>query len=212
MYMGIQEEVDQTGADFFETPTIEVPASPPEAHRVTVTGVALKRIESRENWPVIEISVVSLDVPTKEDRLGVFVPKGFESGVALGSKFDPTSLPEEKGNYFTEEQTMFARSVANGDKTSVLQKLVFNADSVARGAGRDPVELGLNRKPATLDEYTENIAKMLLGVEAIGLFREKGGEDPAFKHALQIKEIVPANTAEVNPKKIKKYQKAWESN
>src|SRR5271169_1279832 len=98
------EVVDQSGEDFFSTPELEVPPSPPEAHRAVINAVTLKRIESRENWPVIEISLTSRDVPTLQDKLGVFVPKGYEDGVAAGSGFNPKTLPEVKGNFFTQEQ------------------------------------------------------------------------------------------------------------
>lgn len=206
---GLVEEQQETGAaDFFDTPELEVPAKPPEAHRATITAVSLKRVESRDDWPVIEIALVSRDVPTLDDKLGVFVPKGYAESISNGAKFDPKQLREEKGNYWTEERTMFARNVANSEKTAVLQKLVFNPDSVARKAGRDPVQLGLAR-PHTLDEYVENINKMLSGVECIMLLRERGGDDSAFKHQLRVRELLSPEEFDVNPKRFKKYRLAW---
>lgn len=210
----MDEQQTGTGADdFFATPEIEVPPSPPEAHRAVITSVTLKRIESRESWPVIEIGLQSRDVPTLEDKIGIFLPKTFVDGggIALGSKFDPSSLPEVKGGFFAEEHTMYARSIANGDKSAKLQKYVFNGDSLARKAGRDPVELGLVRNPQTAEDYVGNIAKMLTGVEVIMLRKERGGDDPAFKHQLQASDIIDADTAEVNPKRLKKFVLAWES-
>lgn len=212
----VTEEVDQVVGgddDVFATPEIVVPASPPEAHNASVSSVTLKRIDSRDNWPVLEIGLVSRDLPTLEDRISVFLPKTWADGggIALGSKFDPSGLPEDKANgYFAQEQTMFQRGVANGDKSATLQQLVFNPDSVARSAGRTAAEVGWVPNPKTVDEYVENLGKMLIGVDCIMVRREKGGDDPAFKHALQASRLVPFNHYEQNPKFFKKLKLAWE--
>lgn len=207
----MEDEMVQSQEDVFATPVIEVPPSQPDAHRAVINGVILKHIDSRENWPVIEIELTSIDVPTIQDKIAVFVPKGFEEHVDQGTKFDTKTLPQVKGSFWTEEQTMFARNIANGDNAAVLQTLVFNQDSVARRSGRDPIELGL-KKPTNLEEYTENISKMLIGLECIVTRRERGGDDPAFKHQLQMKRIFAADEYERNPKFFRKYVLAWDSN
>lgn len=201
------DDLTDTNDNFFDTPELAVPASEPQAHRAVITSVTLKTISTHDDWPVIEIGVTSRDVPTFEDRLGIFIPADFD--VALGSKFDPSTLPEGDG-FWAQQQTMFRRNVANSEKTALLQQLVFNKDSVAQRAGRDPRELGINPRPATLEEYTDNLNKMLQGVEVIIKLRERGGDDPAFKHQLQVKAIVSADDYELNPKAYKKYQLAWE--
>lgn len=204
------EEMTETEANesFFETPIIEVPPSVPQAHRAVITAVNLKTIATRDDAPVIEVAIVSRDIATLEDKIGIFIPKAYAENIALGSKFDVSSL-SEGADFWSQMQTMFRRNVANSDKTATLQKLVFNPDSVARKAERDPVELGLNPRPKTLEEYVENISKMLVGVECIVKFRERGGDDPAFQHQLQAKEILPATDYETNSKAYKKYQIAW---
>jgi hypothetical protein len=209
----IEETVDTVETnDFFDTPQLEVAATEPEAHRAVITAVTLNKISSREDWPVIEINLTSRDVPTLEQRYSIFLPKAFDdTAVAAGRKFDPKSLPEDaNGDFWSKQQTMFTRNVANSDSTAALQKLVFNTDSVARHAGKDPVQEGLVR-PTTVEEYASNISKMLTGVECIMLLRERGGDDPAFKHQLQVKDILSADEAENNPKRLKKYTLKWEN-
>jgi len=203
-----QVEIDN---DFFATPSLEVVATPPEAHRAVITSVTLNRISSREDWPVIEINLTSRDVPTLEQRYSVFLPKAFDdAAVAAGKKFDPKTLPElANGDFWSKQQTMFTRNVANSDATAALQKLVFNSDSVSRHAGKDPVAEGLVRA-TTVEEYVGNIAKMLNGVECIMLLRERGGDDPAFKHQLQVKDILASDEFERNPKRFAKYVVKWE--
>lgn len=198
----------ETGADFFETPVIAVPRTPPDAHRVVVTSVTSKHLNNDKQTAVISINVTSRDVPTLETSLDIFLPKVFEEGIALGSKFGVSTMPEEEGN---KQQTSYRMGIANSDKTATLQRLVFNPDSVARGAGRDPVALELKRNPQSLDEYTENLNKMLEGVEAIMLRRERGGDDVAFAHSLQVRDLLPADEFERNPKRFKKYVCAWDS-
>lgn len=202
-----EEAMQETGADdVFDTPAISVPASAPDAHRAVVTGVTLKRLNNEKETAVISIALTSRDVPTLEQTLDIFVPKGYETGISEGAAFDPNTLPEEEGN---KQQTSFRMGFANSEKTASLQRFVFNPDSIARKAGRDPRELGLTRA-TTLEGYVDNISKMLTGVEVIFLRRERGGDDPAFKHQLQVRDLVPADEYENNPKRFKRYQLAWE--
>lgn len=212
------EDVQVAGEDFFSTPEIEVPSSPPDAHRATVTSVTLKLIESRENWPVVEIGLLSRDLPTLEDKIAVFIPKDFnDKAVALGKKFNPSTLPQatpsgqKSANFWGDQQTMFQRNIANGDKSASLQQFVYNPDSVARKAGKDPVAEGLV-KPTTLEQYVENLAKMLVGVECIMTRKERGGDDPAFKHQMQAQRLYPSDYYETNPKAFRKLVLAWENN
>ena len=202
-----EENVLTQEDSFFETPEIQVPRTPPDAHRAKITGVTLARLNNDKQTAVIEIGVVSQDVPTLEDKLSIFVPKGYEEGVSQGSRFDPTSLPEEEGN---KQQSSYRYGFSNSDKTATMQLLVTNADSVARRAGRNPIELELKRNPATLEEYVENIGKMLTGLDVIMIRREKGGDDAAFAHRLVVKDILAADEYERNPKRFKRYVLAWD--
>lgn len=206
--MAIEEVVDQTGAeDVFDTPELEVPKTPPDAHRATITAVTGRHLTNDKQTAIISIALTSRDVPTLETSMDIFVPKGFEENIALGSKFELASLPEEEGN---KQQTSYRLGIANSDKTATLQKLVFNTDSVARKAGRNPIELGLT-KATDFDSYVENIAKMLTGVEVLFVRRERGGDDPAFSHQLQVRDVFAADEYENNPKRFKKYVLAWEN-
>lgn len=200
------EEVETASDDFFSTPVIEVPKTQPDAHRAIINSVTLRKLNNDKQTAIISIALTSKDIPTLDQSYDIFIPKGFEEGVGLGSKFDPSTLPEEPGN---KQQTSFRMGIANSDKTANLQKLVFNPDSVARKAGRDPRELGLNPKPKDMFEYTDNISKMLTGLEVIFVRRERGGDDPAFAHQLQIRDLMSADEYELNPKRFKNYQLAW---
>jgi hypothetical protein len=73
------------------------------------------------------------------------------------------------------------------------------------------MELGVPRSVATVDEYVEKVlGPMATGVECIFLRRERGGDDPAFSHQLQVRKVVSADAAETTPKLFNKYVKAWE--
>jgi hypothetical protein len=203
----VEQENEMTDS-FFETPEISVPASSPDAHRAVITSVTTRHLNNDKQTAIISIGLTSRDVPTLETALDIFVPKGYEENIALGSKFDASTLPEQEGD---KQQTSFRLGIANSEKTAALQRYVFNTNSIARRAGRDPIELGLNPRAKTLDEYVDNINKMLQGVEVIFLRRERGGDDPAFKHQLNVRDIVSSDEFETNPKRFKKYVLAWES-
>lgn len=204
----MKEVEEVTGEDFFSTPEIAVPATPPDAHRAVVTSVTSKHLNNDKQTLVISVNLTSRDVPTIETSLDIFVPKMYEENIALGAKFDPSTLPAEQGN---NQAFSYKLGIANSERTAALQRYVFNPDSIARKAGRDPIDLGLIRNPQTVDEYVGNLNKMLEGVECIMLRRERGGDDPAFAHQLQVRDLVPADEAETNPKRFKKYVKAWEN-
>ncbi len=210
--------IDQTEQQFegsddvFETPVIEVPATPPEVHRGTVTNVTLRRLNNEKQTSIISIGLVSRDVPTLEKSLDIFVPKLWEESIGDLSQFKASDLPSEKGN---NQKFSYQSSIANSDCTARLQRYVFNReatktnskgkefqvkDSVARAAGRNPIELGL--KAATdLETYTENVNKMLQG---------RGGDDPAFSHQLNVQDLFSSDEYELNPKKFRNYAPAWE--
>lgn len=198
-----EQVIEQTGEDFFQTPEIQVPAAPPDAHRAVITSVTSKHLNNDKQTAVISVNLTSRDVPTLETSLDIFVPKVYEENIGLGAKFDPSSLPEEEGN---KQQTSFRMGIANSEKTATMQKLY----AIAKEAGRDPGELGCKRNPSNLDEYVDNYNKLLQGVEVVMLRRERGGDDPAFKHQLNVRDIVSSSEPETNPKRFKKYQKAWE--
>ena len=218
-----EQEVEmnnELNEDVFDTPTIEVPATEPEVHRGVVTGVSVRRLNNEKQTAILSIGLVSKDVPTLEKSLDIFIPKGYEEGIG-DSSFDVSSLPEEQGN---KQQTSYRMGIANSEKTAALQRYVFNragtyqnskgkdvlvADSIARKAGRNPIELGL-KKATTLDELAENVGKMLQGVDVLFTLKERGVDDPAFSHQLNVKDIFSADEYELNPKKFKSFRPAWE--
>lgn len=197
------EQDQQQGADIFDTPEIKVPPSPPDAHRAQVTSVTSKHLNNDKQTGVVSVNLTSRDVATLETSLDIFIPRGFEESLGSGVPFDPRALPEEDGN---KQQTSYRLGIANSDKTATVQKLVI----LAKRAGKDPAALGLS-KPTSLEEYSSNLNAMLQGLEVIMLRRERGGDDPAFAHQLQVRDITAADEAENNPKRFKKYKKAWES-
>ena len=198
------DEVEVTGTDdFFDTPAIEVPKTPPDAHRATITAVTLKRLNNDKETAVIVVSLVSRDVPTLETSLDVFVPKVWVENIGLGGAFDAATLPEEEGN---KQQTSYRMGIGNSERTATMQRLY----KIARDAGKDPIELGLDRKPQSLEAYVENYNKLLQGIDVIFLRRERGGDDPAFSHQLQVRDVLSATEAETNPKRFRKYQCAWQ--
>ena len=87
------EMVEQQQDDFFQTPELVVPASAPDAHRAVVTSVTSKVLNNDKQTCVISINLRSLDLPTLETSLDIFVPKGYEEGIALGAAFNPSELP-----------------------------------------------------------------------------------------------------------------------
>ena len=207
-------EAEATGeSDFFSAPPLEVPPAVPEAHRALITGVEGKVIN--DSWVKVQINLVSQNVPTVEKSLEVLMPKAYADSIGSSSKFNPSTLP-------SNAQTSYRIGTANRDHTATLQTLVFNQagsvvnsagkqvivkDSVARAAGRSFA--GISR-PTSFEDYVTAINTMLQGLEVIMLLRERGGNDPAFSHQLNVKEIVSADAYDVNPKKFRGYQLAWE--
>jgi hypothetical protein len=188
--------------DFFSTPELVVPPSPPEAHRARITSVTTTTLNNEKQSTKISINLVSLDVPTVERSLDIWIPKAYKE--VIGSKtFDPSTLSAEQGN---NQQASYRMGFANSDKKATLQQLVFNPDSVAREAGRDPREVGVKTvTPGDLDTYVENLNKMLEGVEVSVIMSERGGEPP-YNHSMEIKQILPLSAIETQPKRFLKYR------
>ncbi len=215
------EDVQQVmSEDVFDTPVIEVPATPPEVHRGTVTAVTLRRLNNEKQTSIISIGLVSRDVPTLEKSLDIFVPKLWEESIADLSGFKASELPSEKGN---NQKFSYQSSIANSDRTARLQRYVFNRestatnskgkeftiqDSIARKAGRNPIELGLTAA-TDLETYTENVNKMLQGLDVLFTMKERGGDDPAFSHQLNVQDIFSPDEYDTNPKKFRNYAPAW---
>lgn len=191
-----------TGEDFFSTPELVVPPSPPEAHRAVITSVTATTLNNEKQSTKISINLTSRDVPTVERSLDIWIPKAYKE--VIGSPtFDPTTLAAEPGN---NQQASYRMGFANSDKKATLQQLVFNPDSVARQAGRDPREVGVKTvKPGDLATYVENLNKMLQNVDVVVVMAERGGEPP-YNHTMEIKSILSIDTIETNPKRLLKYR------
>lgn len=197
---GYETAAVETGADdfFSSTPELIVPPSPPEAHRAVISSVTTTTLNNEKQSTKISINVVSRDVPTVERSLDIWVPKPYLE--VIGSKtFDPLVLPSNL-------QTSYRMSFANSDKKALLQTLVFNPDSIARSAGRDPQELGVKTvKPGDLATYVENLNKLLAGLEVAIVMSERGGEPP-YNHSMEIRTILPIEAIETQPKRFLKYR------
>ncbi len=193
--------------DIFYLPPLDAPKSDPDAHRAVITGVTFGRVNNEKQTGMIEIGLVSRDVPTLDQKLTVWVGKALEPAV-LG-QVDPKTLPEN-------QQTSYRISFSDKSGRALMQRLVFGADSIAIKAGRNAKELGLKRA-TTIEEYASNLNEMLQGVEVIMLRDERGGLNPAFEHTLEPKNIVPPDAYETSPKMFTKkdgspkYVLAWES-
>lgn len=200
----MQDELTGVDDNVFSTPELTVPPTPADAHQGTITSVSLRHLENEKRTAIISIGLTSRNVPL-ETSLDVFVPKWYEeNGFEPG--FNPKDLPEEEGN---KQQTSYRMGFANSDKTATIQRLVTNPDSIARKAGRDPLQLGIT-KPHSLEEYVANLEKMLVGVECIFLRRPRGGDEVAFKNQLRCADIIGADEFELNPKRLKRYVLAWQ--
>lgn len=96
--MAIEEVVDQTGAeDVFDTPELEVPKTPPDAHRATITSVTGRHLSNDKQTAIISINLTSIDVPTLETSMDIFVPKGFEENIALRKQVRPRDVAGGRG-------------------------------------------------------------------------------------------------------------------
>ena len=165
-----------------------------DAHNATITGVEYTKRDNGKISFLINISsrdekmTVALDIP---------VPPLWEMNLNQGTEFDPLTLPEDGEN--DNQQTMFRRGIANRKLDAWLQRLVFNRDSLARKAGRDPKLLNIILKPQNIDDYVHNLCEMLSGVECLLLRR--GGD---------VWQIMDAGKYELDDKRLKGYRIAWE--
>lgn len=183
--------------DVFATSELPVPPAIPDAHQCVINGVTLETFESGAT--AIKIALASLNVPTLDTEMLIFLPKGFVEDIYV----DAHTLPEEEGN---KQQTSYRIGIANGDKNATLQQL----RDIAYKAGRTPAAVGAVRA-RNLEEFVDNHNKLLTGVQAVFFRRADDGEnaDPRFKNRLRVKGILPPDSA-YNPKQLKRYVKMWE--
>lgn len=189
------------GADIFAVQEIAPPPFVPDAHQVIITSVESGH-SADKGTPYVQINWRSKDVPTLESNTRLYFAKEFEDS-GFSATFDPKTLSPG-------HQIWFRGTVASKDKTATLQRLVFNEDSVARKAGRDPVELGL-KIATTLEGYTSNLNEMLQGVDAFIIRKARGGDDPAFANQAEVKRFLPYDAYENNPKLFKNLVLQWEN-
>ncbi len=203
--METQEMVDQVTTtnedDIFYLPPLDAPKSDPDAHRAVITGVTFGRVNNEKQTGMIEIGLVSRDVPTLSQKLVIWVGKALEPAV-LG-QIDPKTLPDN-------QQTSYRISFSDKSGRALMQRLAFNPDSIAKKADRNAKELGLKRA-TTIEEYASNLDALLQGVEVIMLRNERGGNNPAYEHELEPKNIVPSDAYETRPKLFTGRVLAWES-
>jgi|ERR1700690_755955 len=213
----VMSNTETQAFEMFETPEFEVPSVKPQIHHAQITDVTSGHSKTKET-PYLQIGIVSTDVPTLDQRktnLTIWLPKSWEEHIG-DSSFKRDMLPES-------EQASYIRNIANGDKTATLQKYIFNAegvavnskgkefkvqDSIARKAGRRIEEMRLP-KAVDLESYAANINKMLQGLDVVIIMKEQGGDDPAFAHNLETKDMFSPDELDLNPKKFKNYEPAW---
>lgn len=200
--MRTMEEEMQEGTqvdEVFGGTAIPVPPFQPDAHRVTITAVGSGH-SSDKGTPFIEIFWRSIDVPTLERTTKVWIPREYEEA-GFPARFDTKTMAEG-------QQISYRLGIRSSDNSATLQILVENPDSIAKQAGRDPVELGLKRA-TTLEEYADNLNKMLQGIDCIITRKARGGDDPAFANTPEVKRWFPIDIAERRPKVLKGLQLAW---
>lgn len=184
-------------ADFFATSELAVPPATPDVHFGTIEAVYLKTIEN-EDWPAqFVVKVKSSSDTTVEDDYSMVLPKGFYDNVQV----DATTLPEKA-------QTSYRISIANSDQTANLQEL----RKLAKEGGRTSQTVeGLIKNPTTIEEFVQNHAMLLNGLE-IAFYRNVDKKaEPRFKNKLRVQGIISREAA-ANPKAFKKggYVKVFE--
>lgn len=194
------ESVTQS-ADIFETPEVKAPPFEKDAHQAVIVSVDSGHSREKET-PYVQINFVSKNAPSVEGNIKIWLPKAFEAA-GFGVKFDPSVLD-------SGQQTSYRINVASSDKRAALQQLVFNPDSIARKAGRDPVELGL-KQATTLAEYAQNLNAMLQNIEVIVLRGPRGGDDPTFANVGEAKRFLAPDVVDNKPKLLNGYQLAWQN-
>ncbi len=186
-----------TADDIFPTNPLPVPPAIPDAHRATIISVEARHYDNEKGTISLVVHLTSLDVPSLQTEFVIFLPKLFAENI----KVDPTTLPDELGN---KQKTVYRMRVASADGRSTLQKLRKLADD----AGRTIYSVGITRRSTNIDEYAENLSKLLIGLEVV--FYREPDKDGEFTHRLRVRGIMPIDTVS-KPKLLKKYQKAWES-
>ena len=186
-----------TADDIYATTPLPVPPAIPDAHRATITFVEARHYDNEKGTVSLVVHLTSLDVPSLQTEFQIFLPKLFAENI----KVDPNTLPDEIGN---KQRTTYRMHVASADGRATLQKLLKLADD----AGRTVYSVGITRRSTNIDEYAENLSKLLIGLEVV--FYREPDKDGEFTHRLRVRGIMPIDTVS-KPKLLKKYQKAWES-
>ncbi|MGH9428670.1 MAG: hypothetical protein ACRD2L_20460, partial [Terriglobia bacterium] len=172
------------------------PPVQPDAHQGVITGVALTpKYESGAQ--AIQFIVRSLN-EAFDDKFLLWLPRAFAENINV----DKTQLPSEAGN---NQSQQYAMGIRNTDNTATLQVLL--ALAAAQG---NSVPEG-TQKPSNLEEYVELLAAVLVNTEVVFTRSPDTGEDadPAFKNRLKVRRLFEPEIAS-NPKRLKKYRKAWE--
>jgi hypothetical protein len=195
-------------ADFFATSELPVPPAVPDVHFATIEAVYVTEIDN-EKWPAqFVIKMKSVNDPTLEVEYKLILPAGFVNDVQV----DAHTLPQDDygdgdpRNY--KAQSSYSSTIANSDGTATLQELRKLAKELGRSGAT--VE-GLTKRPATLDEFVNNHALLLNGLE-VAFYRNVNKKAEArFKNRLEVKGIVSRESA-ASPKMFKKggYVKVFE--
>jgi hypothetical protein len=189
-------EVLLTVDDIFAVNPLPVPPAIPDAHRGVINDVAAEHYDNAKGTVSFIVSLTSLDVPSLETKYEIFLPKMFAENI----KVDPNTLPDEPGN---KQRTVYRMHVASADGRATLQKL----RKLAADAGRTAYGVGITQPAANIDEYAENMSKLLTGLEVV--FFRSPDDNPDYANRLRVKGIMPIDTV-YKTKFLKKYQKAWQ--
>ena len=194
--VGTQTPQLDADADFFATSELPVPPAVPDVHLGTIEAVYLKPLEN-EDWPAqFAIKLKSECDPSLEAEMDIVLPAAFYNNVQV----DASTMAENA-------QTSYRIGIANSDGTATLQELRKLAKELGRNG--QTVE-GLTKNPATIEEFVQNHALLLGGLEIAFYRKADANGDPRFKNQLRVKGIV-SRTYAASPKAFKKgYTKCWE--
>lgn len=194
-------EIDQNAwmeEDVLSTPELAVPPAQPDAHQGRILGVELVEFDSGSSG--IKINLQSLDVPSLETNMMVFLPAMFVEDITV----DPETLPDEKGN---NQKFSYQRGISNKKKDATLQVLRRIAHD---DYDRTPASVGITTKPTTVEEFVATLNTLLTDVELVFARRPEKNDDPAYDGQLRVKNFF-SKTVVGNPKYLKRYRKAWET-
>ena len=212
---GQPAEGDDSADDLIRTPTIKLPPPKPTAHRSEITGVERRDFDSGAVAMQIHLHFQDND---KDDNYTLFMPALFVENFAEVVEAPENTLPNEEGDKErgvkgNKQLDQFLRNVASGDRTAVLQKL----GAIAKSQGRSRTTLQLTDYPTTFDEFVEQNAAILSGVEVIALCRPDRNAEPQFANTLRVQSLIdPAILDDPKQKVLKPfngksgYVLAWE--